>query len=252
MIFYFTATGNSKYAAEKLQAAFGGSMEDIAVAVRNGSLKYRIPEGETLFFVFPVYYYDVPKIVREFIEKADFEGEDTPVCAVGTCGSSSGRCDRTMARLIKAKGMNFKAFYQVVMPENYLAMFRVPLPEEQIMILRRSDRELNDIVDDIKFGFRMGRKSGLAGRTGSALAQIVYRNGRPTKKFYADDSCISCGICQTLCVFDVIRIAGDGKPAWTKDRCAHCMACISRCPKQAIQYGNGTKKKVRFINPSLK
>lgn len=252
MIFYFTATGNSKYAGEKLQEALGGEIYDIAAEMQTGSLTYDVPAEETVFIVFPVYYYDVPKIVREFIEKATFKGENIGLCGVGTCGSTSGKCDLTMKKIAKAAGFDFKAFYQVVMPENYIAMYKAPLPEEEIMILRRSDREISDIIDDIKFNFRMGRKSGIAGRTGSWLAQLVYRNGRPTKKFFADENCISCGICQKLCVFDVIRIGSDGKPEWTKDRCTHCMACISRCPKQAIQYGKGTKKKVRFVNPSLK
>ncbi len=252
MIFYFTATGNSKYAAEMLKDAFSTEMIDMVRALKNESLEYAVAEGETVVFVFPVYYYDVPKIVREFIDKVKFNGGEPVFCAIGTCGSSSGRCDRTMAKLIKRKGYVFKAFYEAAMPENYIAMFKAPLPEEQIMILRRSDKTLRDIINDITFEFRMGKKSGILARTGAMLAQLVYRRGRPTKKFYGDDSCIGCGLCRSLCPFDVIRIAEEGKPEWTEKRCAHCMACINRCPKQAIQYGKSTKNKIRFINPSLK
>lgn len=41
----------------------------------------------------------------------------------------------------------------------------------------------------------------------------------------------------------------NGRPVWTKDECCKCSACINRCPVKAIQYGNGTKKRNRYVNP---
>ena len=50
--------------------------------------------------------------------------------------------------------------------------------------------------------------------------------------------CIGCGKCAVLCPTKSIRIEG-GRPVWG-DGCTHCMACICRCPKQAIEYGRHT------------
>ncbi|MFQ7798375.1 MAG: 4Fe-4S binding protein [Coprobacillus cateniformis] len=33
------------------------------------------------------------------------------------------------------------------------------------------------------------------------------------------------------------------------NHCTHCMACISRCPKGAIEYGKKTKDRIRYVCP---
>lgn len=38
------------------------------------------------------------------------------------------------------------------------------------------------------------------------------------------------------------------KPVWN-DQCTHCMACICRCPKKAIEYGKHSKDLVRYTCP---
>ena len=43
----------------------------------------------------------------------------------------------------------------------------------------------------------------------------------------------------------------EGKPMWSQ-HCTKCMACICRCPQEAIQYGKRTKNKGRYYNPLLK
>jgi NAD-dependent dihydropyrimidine dehydrogenase PreA subunit len=36
------------------------------------------------------------------------------------------------------------------------------------------------------------------------------------------------------------------------ERCVLCLACINRCPVTAIQYGNATKNRRRYVNPILR
>ena len=66
-------------------------------------------------------------------------------------------------------------------------------------------------------------------------------------KFYAKDSCISCGKCETLCPLENISMY-EGKPIWGKD-CTHCMACICNCPTEAIEYGRTSYGKRRYKCP---
>jgi NAD-dependent dihydropyrimidine dehydrogenase PreA subunit len=40
----------------------------------------------------------------------------------------------------------------------------------------------------------------------------------------------------------------DAKPFWGNN-CTHCMACINRCPADAIEYGKGTIGKPRYKGP---
>ena len=72
-----------------------------------------------------------------------------------------------------------------------------------------------------------------------------------TKPFHADDSCIHCGKCASVCPAGAITMV-EGRPVWTKNKCLKCCGCINRCPVSAIQYGKRTASRGRYVNPVLK
>ena len=49
-----------------------------------------------------------------------------------------------------------------------------------------------------------------------------------------DDSCILCGLCQSICPSNNITMGE--KKAIIGDGCLHCYACYNNCPKEAIKY----------------
>ena len=76
----------------------------------------------------------------------------------------------------------------------------------------------------------------------------VYADNRKLDiKFIINDNCISCGKCEKLCPLSNIKLI-EGQPIWG-NHCTHCMACISRCPKGAIEYGKKTKDRIRYVCP---
>ena len=73
MIFYFTATGNCRYVADQLAEKLGDEARSIPQEMRRaGELSYA---GETIGIVYPIYGHMMPRMVREFVERAKF---DTP------------------------------------------------------------------------------------------------------------------------------------------------------------------------------
>ena len=72
MIFYFTGTGNSLYAAKKLADA-GEEIVSVVEAVRSRSFHYTLKEDEKLGFVFPVYFYTVSDPVLELVRNLTVE-----------------------------------------------------------------------------------------------------------------------------------------------------------------------------------
>jgi len=80
-IFYFTATGNSLAVAKQ----FGGTLVSIPQAVDSDNLHYK---DDAIGIVFPIYWWNLPIMVRRFMDKARFEADY--IFAIGTCGTISG------------------------------------------------------------------------------------------------------------------------------------------------------------------
>ncbi len=62
--------------------------------------------------------------------------------------------------------------------------------------------------------------------------------------FYTTDKCVGCGKCVKLCPFNNIDIV-DGRPV-CGNSCEHCMACISNCPVEAVEYGETSWDQKRY------
>ena len=77
-----------------------------------------------------------------------------------------------------------------------------------------------------------------------AVNPVFYRLFVKADAFYAGDQCVSCGKCAELCPLNNITLK-DGKPVWGEN-CTHCMACICRCPVEAIEYGKKSAGKPRY------
>lgn len=251
MIFYFSATGNSKYAAEQLQKEFGGEMISIPEAACRKEFSYEIGKGEKVIFVFPVYFWNLPFIVSEFLEKMTLRGEDLQVCAVITCGGQLLGADMQFYKALKQKGLRAKAVYELKMPDNCVNYFNLPNPEAQVMILRSAEKDLEAIIDSIKFSFRVSYQSGIFGKLWTKICLPVYKNQCRTKKYRVQNHCIGCGLCQSVCPSQAITMQ-EGRPNWIKDKCVWCQGCINRCPVEAIQFGKKTEKRGRYIHPILK
>ena len=69
MILYFSATGNCKYVAARLASAFGQETVSIVDCMHDGVYAFT---DDTIAIVVPTYFWGLPSIVKEFLEKADF------------------------------------------------------------------------------------------------------------------------------------------------------------------------------------
>lgn len=245
MIFYFTGTGNSLYAAKHLRAD-GEFLIDMASALKEQALRFSVAPDEPVGFVFPVYFYTVPTIVADFIRAMHLTGSSY-VYAVITCGGSICQAGSVLKKLLKKEGLPLHYVKSLLMPDNSMLFYQIPGQEEASGRLQSADKALKAIREDIT----CLRTTTIGDMTLlSDLIGLGYQACSKTAGFYAQDHCISCGICVKNCPQSAIQLE-QGKPVWTKERCCKCSACINRCPVNAIQYGKGTIKRNRYVNPSV-
>lgn len=252
MIIYFTGTGNSKYLARELSKLIDDELVCANEYIKKGVCP-TFTSQRPFVFVGPVYSWRIARIFENFILKSKFSGEGTTSCYfVLNAGDSAGGAKKKLIDLCDEKGFGFKGMCELVMPENYTALFTAPSDAVIKEQFNRADviiKEFAKVVEDRAF-----YKSKDAGFVKNFLTNIVnpvfFRFIVKDKKFEVSDKCISCGLCEKKCPLNNIMLV-DGEPTW-HGRCTHCMACINYCPVEAINYGKGTVKKKRYTAEKYK
>ena len=91
MIFYFSGTGNSYYAAKKVAEATGEKLISISQALKERQFSYELADHEKIGFVMPIYAWDMPYFIIEFINKLELKGyQDQYVFGLVTGGGKTG------------------------------------------------------------------------------------------------------------------------------------------------------------------
>ena len=244
MILYFSGTGNSEWCARVLANELHDECVNTFDFIKNKTHE-TFTSGTPWIFVVPTYAWRVPRIFKQFLERSTFYGS-RDVYFVMTCGGDDGNAQKSNAALAHQIGLTYKGTLEVVMPENYIALFDVPAQDvidtqfanahallvraAQLMdnCISLTEKETT-VVDSLKSGI---------------VNTLFYPTTVHAKKFTVSDACIGCRTCEELCPLNAITLTC-GHPVW-KDTCTHCMACIAHCPVKAIEYGDATQGKVRY------
>lgn len=248
MILYFSGTGNSKYAAEMIKEMIEDEVLSLNERI-HARVNKKIETEKPLVFVTPVYAWRMPRLVEEWILKSKFCG-NTKAYFVLTCGDSIGNAGAYLKKLCSKKKWCYMGCAEIVMPENYIAMFSAPSVKEAKRIILQADPWIQRTAELILNGKTLDkRKIRLKDRilSSEAVNGGFYALCVKAKPFYATDNCVSCGYCTTVCPLNNIHM-NKNKPEWDT-KCTHCMACICKCPQKAIEYGKKTKGKERYVCP---
>lgn len=258
MIFYFTGTGNSLDAAnrigERLKDEKRISMASYTKASAKTPIPYmfRLEKNERVGFVFPIHAWGPPQPVLDFIDRLVLENyQSNYIYCVATCGKNIGNTMRLIRRHLMKRGYWLDSGFSLVMPNNYILAGDVDSKEIQKTILIEAGISLNSFLQRIEIRERevyFVEKGPLPFLLTGLVHPAFSNQPFKTKPFFATDECNQCGICVRVCNCGNIELKG--KPVWGSD-CTQCLACIHACPTRAIQYGKSTQDKGRYINPNV-
>lgn len=244
MVFYFSGTGNSRYAAQRIAAALGDQLLSMNDHIKAGNTS-PVTTDERLVIVTPTYAWRIPRLVEDWLRRTEFPGA-RQTWFVMTCGGEIGNAVKYNHALCREKRLADMGTGQIVMPENYIAMFNAPRAEEARQIVAKAEPDIDNAVSVIVAGqaFPAPRGSLSDCFMSGPVNPIFYTVFVKAKAFAAGDACTGCGQCVRLCPTNNITIKNN-RPVWGGN-CTHCMACICRCPAEAIEYGKKSAGKPRY------
>ena len=249
-IYYFSGTGNTLFVARDIAEGLRASLIPIASLVDATTVSV---DSEVTGIVYPVYYGELPVIVKEFVEKLDnLDGKY--IFAVCTFGGSAGDSLRSLRRILRYSGGELSATYGVHMPQNAFYKFwekHEPLyrnwRQKKLKTVisnteaRKTGNFFTNIVFDIIFKgiqayVRPKYKQSFIKLSGASpdlsVEELIRLNDT---SFSVTNECTACRVCAKVCpVNNIIMV--EGRPTW-QHRCENCIACYNFCPEKAIRNG---------------
>ncbi|MCK5128987.1 MAG: EFR1 family ferrodoxin [Clostridiales bacterium] len=243
-IYYFTGTGNSLSIAKKLNDKLDGELVSISKVLNDQKI---VIDANEVGFVFPIYAWGIPRIVRDFIKKAQFRNVSYTFAVAG-CAGIAGKSLPVLKKLLKKKGVMLNSGFIVSESSNAIDAMH------KFMVKNKGDRDHRsiDIRLDKMAGIITDRKNialekdapiaNTVGNFINKMASIAFK--RQDANYWVTDDCTHCGICKKACPRTNITIEENG-PVWHHN-CEYCMACISWCPNAALQSGDSTQGMKRY------
>ncbi len=250
MILYFSATGNTRFAAQHL----GGLLHETVIRPipkAGESAHITLKTGERLGLAFPVYAWGPPDPVTDFLRRLTVESPDAIpyVYFLATCGDDMGCTRAILCRAFKRRGIELQAAFGLQMPNTYVALpgfdvdtnrvraRKLAAAPKRLVEIAEMVKECRPVFEDIPGSFPCFKSY--------FLRPLFRRNLTSDKVFHTTEACIACGRCAKACPMGNIKVEADG-PHW-QGRCCGCLACYHTCPHHAIHQGTRTRGKGQYL-----
>jgi ferredoxin len=232
VLYYFTGTGNSLAIANDLARELN-CPKPIPMAVSKEDVQ---TEAEVIGLIFPVYFLDMPELVKAFLKRLQINNPSAYIFAVTNCGGDAGNTLVNLERILIGKGNKLTAGFILKMPDNSIyfktsdEVREAEFNHEKAMIKEIASTVRAKGVQSERNRFRIYYQAY------SKFAAWYFRSALQANKKRVDgQSCNQCGLCVKICPVHNIQIK-DAHVTWGSG-CRECFACIHSCPNQAIRFG---------------
>ena len=204
MVLYFTGTGNSRYLARRIAEGLEMPLYDLNAYIKAGDTA-PVQTGRDVVLVTPTYAWRIPRVVSGWLGKTALTGAER-IWFVMDCGSEIGNAAGYNRQLAAQKHLHYMGTAQIIMPENYIAMFNAPQKEQARSIVEQAEPELQKVLTRLKAGqeFPPPRENLYDRLMSGPVNPVFYRFFVKADAFRATDACIGCGHCKSAgcCVFN--------------------------------------------------
>lgn len=237
-IFCFSSTGNSLYVAKKIADRIDAEVVSMS--------KAPISCGDDVIgFVFPVYFWGLPKIVEKYVQELQISDKNAYIFAMITYGGKVYGVQGALNRLLQQKGVSLQYSKNVKSVENYIPGYKV---NNHSVLHQKVDKEIDIAVNEI-----IAKRQNKTEKY-TFVNEIVFKffpgkQGNCDMHFAVAPNCTGCGTCQKICPVNNVALQ-NGKPVFLH-KCEHCLACMHVCPTCVVDWKKSTQNKERYHNPQI-
>lgn len=232
---YFSRTGNTKHCVEYFIRQWNENV--VAYSIENQEAKEAIKKHKTIVFGYPIYYSNLPKIVRDFIVNNQELWSGKKVFIIATMGLFSGDGTGISARLLKKYGANVVGGVHLKMPDCISDVKLLKKNKEQNKeMIKKAEYKMKKTVKNMKENIVVKEGLGFGSQLMGLFGQRLYFMNKTAdytdKLKINEEQCVGCGKCVILCPMKNLKLQnGKIKASGT---CTMCYRCINHCPQKAI------------------
>jgi len=234
-MFYFSATGNSKYIAELFCQNMGASCHSIEENVDFTNL---IISEEIICFCYPIYSSRVPRLMREFALKYMEVLKNKKFIIFCTQMYFSGDGARAFTDIFPPNFVEIIYAEHFLMPNNVCNIFVTPLASNKMIqrYLSKANTKMQAACKNIRAGIIRRRGFNPFSRALGSIQGVFisYIEKWAKNRVWIDNDCNKCLLCVSLCPVDNFEYITNKNKVKTKGHCMMCYRCINKCPKRAI------------------
>lgn len=259
-IFYFSGTGNTKWAAEQFHrgaAEKGQTGRVYSIEEKNLDLAGLMADTDALGIAFPVYAMNMPDIMKQFLAGLNrafpAKPKPVPLFVITTAGYADGCGPYEVARQFSAEAVKLIGYTGLKIANNISTPSAKtdPLPPEELeKRLEASKNKLYALADALI----AGRKKIDPGvyRIAVFRKQMsnLTRKASEQLSIHAE-TCTLCLTCADNCPSGAILKNNSGSLEVTSD-CTACMRCYNICPTASVWHGGqyaDPGEYIRYMGP---
>ncbi len=238
-IFYFSGTGNTEIIMHLLGNELvrnGAKVDFIRIEdVIKDNYFYDVKDYDLIGFGYPIYAYDAPKIVYNFIKTLPrVQGKYTFIFRVAGSDSLDGGSTTMIKSKLQKQGYDVFHESLYILSNNFITKY----PDELVKQLYFATVErVQRMTEEILTSKMRRAKNSVFIRAASFILSKLENIGASLfgKDLKVSRDCTQCNKCVKNCPVGNIRMEGlKVKFGWN---CIMCLRCVYRCPQRAISPG---------------